>query len=406
MKLQTRLSLLISLIILITSTAIGYFAISTTYGNQLKILDSTVSQVLSKLSKSNEDPLSLSTYLADQSYQKFSVDYVTQELDLIPLYEGTAQLTSTPSVNQLIQSLNGPTTIGEVRLRTFLLSPGEYLLLYFSISDLNVVKSKNIHLLLIFTLIIMVIAISLTILIFRKDNQLNLLVNSLQKNQDRIEEFIGDASHELRTPLTVIKGYFELLSKNNNDEDKLNSYKKRIESEILRMQEIINDLLLIVELDQPKTLGTESAQISKLIQEQIFDIGNFQPKRKIETKIELGLSTKISQFHLEQLLANIFSNIKRHTPFDSQIEICLQKRGNQVELIIEDAGSGLPKNFYQSGIQAFKRFDKSRSRESGGSGLGMTIMEKIISKNNGKITLSSGKFGGLRIQILLPIQQK
>jgi two-component system OmpR family sensor kinase len=110
----------------------------------------------------------------------------------------------------------------------------------------------------------------------------------------------------------------------------------------------------------------------------------------------------MSKYHLEQLLGNIFSNIKRHTPVESQIEVTLKARAGGIELIIQDSGAGLPESFYRKGIQAFQRFDKSRSRQSGGSGLGMTIMEKIVSKNGGQIRLSESKFGGLKIQINLP----
>ena len=124
--------------------------------------------------------------------------------------------------------------------------------------------------------------------------------------------------------------------------------------------------------------------------------------RQVLSEIEPGLIVKISKYHLEQLLGNIFSNIKRHTPVESRIEVALSGSGGGIELIIEDSGSGLPEGFYRKGIQAFQRFDKSRSRESGGSGLGMTIMEKIVSKNRGQIRLSKSKFGGLKIQINLP----
>ena len=70
-----------------------------------------------------------------------------------------------------------------------------------------------------------------------------------------------------------------------------------------------------------------------------------------------------------------------------------------VNLVIEDSGPGLPSFFYENGIQAFRRFDTSRSRGTGGSGLGMTIIEKIIRKNKGTIKLSSSLYGGLKIEI-------
>ena len=168
------------------------------------------------------------------------------------------------------------------------------------------------------------------------------------------------------------------------------------------MQEIINDLLFILEIDESVSSKNQISPISQLVQEQIFDLKNFQPLRSIESNLQPELVVSMSKFHLEQLLANIFSNIKRHTPENSKVEISLTKNGNRVELIIEDAGSGLPTNYYQEGIQAFKRFDKSRSRQNGGSGLGMTIMDRLVRKNNGEIRLSTSKFSGLKISIILP----
>jgi two-component system OmpR family sensor kinase len=402
MKLQTRLSLLVSLVILATSTAIGFFAITTSYNSQLKILDSAISLAIDELTNSDDDPLSLATYLADQSSQKFSVDYITPDRDLIPLYESNIELREVPDDQLLAEATEAATTINQLRLRTFQISQGEYLAMSFSLLDLNQSRTENITLLLIFTGIVISVGIFLTLLIFRRDNQLNELVNSLKLNQERIKEFIGDASHELRTPLTVIKGYFELLGQDEISASKKDSYNDRIESEIVRMQEIINDLLFITEIEESDKVDEQSSEISQLVDESVFDLRNLQPNRQILSEIEPGLIVKISKYHLEQLLGNIFSNIKRHTPIESQIEVTLKGRGGGIELIIEDSGSGLPEGFYRKGIQAFQRFDKSRSRQSGGSGLGMTIMEKIVSKNRGQIRLSNSKFGGLKIQINLP----
>jgi two-component system, OmpR family, sensor kinase len=402
MKLQIRLSLLVSLVILATSTAIGFFAITTSYNSQLKILDSAISLAIDELTNSDDDPLSLATYLADQSSQKFSVDYITPDRDLIPLYESNIELREVPDDQLLAEAREAATTINQLRLRTFQISQGEYLAMSFSLFDLNQSRTENIKLLLIFTGIVLSIGIFLTLLIFRRDNQLNELVNSLKLNQERIKEFIGDASHELRTPLTVVKGYFELLGQDEISASKKDSYNDRIESEIVRMQEIISDLLFITEIEESDKVDEQSSEISQLVDECVFDLRNLQPNRQILSEIEPGLIVKISKYHLEQLLGNIFSNIKRHTPIESQLEVTLKRRGGGIELIIEDSGSGLPEGFYRKGIQAFQRFDKSRSRQSGGSGLGMTIMEKIVSKNRGQIRLSNSKFGGLKIQINLP----
>jgi signal transduction histidine kinase len=242
--------------------------------------------------------------------------------------------------------------------------------------------------------------------LFRRDNQLNEVVNSLQKNQENMREFLGDASHELRTPLTVIKGYVEILSKNQTaDSARTAEYYGRVSHEIERMQSLINDLLLIAELEDQGPIAPEIINFSREVAHLSNDLKTLQPNRPIETRIEPGILVNIYQNYAQQMLANIFANLRRHTPEDSQVLIVLATAGNKAVLTISDAGPGLPEEVYKSGIQYFQRFDRSRSRESGGSGLGMTIMKRIVENAGGSIELSKSEFGGLKIEINLPISR-
>lgn len=399
MRLQTRLSLVITSLILLTATAIGCFAIATSYSSQLNSSDQIIEGVIEELSTSNDNPLSLSTYLADISNLKFSVAYITEEYDLIPLHDGDSEISNSPKRTVVESALNKALNLDQSRIRAYQFSAGEYLLLYYSIEEINQTRSKNIELLIIFTALIVFISTLITLKIFRNDNELNLLVNLLRRNQQRIQEFIGDASHELRTPLTVIRGYFELLKKNKSDSNQNEVYQNRIESEIFRMQSIIDDLLFITELDDLNESDTSDSSISSQVQSMVDDLRFLQPKRKIISSIEPNLTMIIANSHLTQLLANISSNISRHTPQDSLVNIELFRFDGGIKLIIEDSGPGLPDYFYKNGIQAFQRFDKSRSRESGGSGLGMTIMEKIVKKYDGNISLTPSSYDGLKIEI-------
>lgn len=399
MRLQTRLSLVITSLILLTATAIGCFAIATSYSSQLNSSDQIIEGVIEELSTSNDNPLSLSTYLADISNLKFSVAYITEEYDLIPLHDGDSEISNSPKRAVVESALTKALNLDQSRIRAYQFSAGEYLLLYYSIEEINQTRSKNIELLIIFTALIVFISTLITLIIFRNDNELNLLVNLLRRNQQRIQEFIGDASHELRTPLTVIRGYFELLKKNKSDSNQNEVYQNRIESEIFRMQSIIDDLLFITELDDLNESDTSDSSISSQVQSMVDDLRFLQPKRKIISSIEPNLTMIIANSHLTQLLANISSNISRHTPQDSLVNIELFRFDGGIKLIIEDSGPGLPDYFYKNGIQAFQRFDKSRSRESGGSGLGMTIMEKIVKKYDGNISLTPSSYNGLKIEI-------
>lgn len=390
---------MITSLILLTATAIGCFAIATSYSSQLNSSDQIIEGVIEELSTSNDNPLSLSTYLADISNLKFSVAYITEEYDLIPLHDGDSEISNSPKRAVVESALNKALNLDQSRIRAYQFSAGEYLLLYYSIEEINQTRSKNIELLIIFTALIVFISTLITLIIFRNDNELNLLVNLLRRNQQRIHEFIGDASHELRTPLTVIRGYFELLKKNKTDSNQNEVYQNRIESEIFRMQSIIDDLLFITELDDLNESDTSDSSISSQVQSMVDDLRFLQPKRKIISSIEPNLTMIIANSHLTQLLANISSNISRHTPQDSLVNIELFRFDGGIKLIIEDSGPGLPDYFYKNGIQAFQRFDKSRSRESGGSGLGMTIMEKIVKKYDGNISLTPSSYNGLKIEI-------
>jgi|688.fasta_scaffold65723_5 signal transduction histidine kinase len=409
MRLQTRLTALVSAIIILISAAIGLFAISITENNEVGRVDSILNSAVNQLVITQDDPLSLALLLADQSDLKFTVSYISAAREITSLNQSSGDLLGVPSDQDLAASVSEGITLktDEInRIRTVKLPDDEYLVLSVSLSDIKTAKSQNIRYLFIFTLAMVLLGIAVSNYLFRRDNELNEVVNSLQKNQDNMREFLGDASHELRTPLTVIKGYVELLNQDQaSGATKNTEYYERIAHEIERMQSLINDLLLIAELEDQAPIELEIINFSREVAHLSHDLKSLQSNRPIETNIEPGILVNISHNYAQQMLANIFANLRRHTPEDSEVLIELATVGNKAVLKISDAGSGLPDEVYKSGIQYFQRFDRSRSRESGGSGLGMTIMKRIIENANGSIELRKSQFGGLEIKITLPISR-
>ena len=409
MRLQTRLTALVSAIIILISAAIGLFAISITENNEVGRVDSILNSAVNQLVTTQDDPLSLALLLADQSDLKFTVSYISAAREITALNQSSGDLLGVPGDQDLSAALSAGITLktDELnRIRAVELPDDEFLALSVSLADISAAKSQNIRYLFLFTLALVLLGTAVSNYLFRRDNELNEVVNSLQKNQENMREFLGDASHELRTPLTVIKGYVELLSKNQiTDVTKAAEYYDRVGHEIERMQSLINDLLLIAELEDQVPFETEIINFSREVAHMSNDLKALQPTRPIETKIEPGILVNISHNYAQQMLANIFANLRRHTPEDSQVLIDLTTVGNKAVLTISDAGSGLPEEVYKSGIQYFQRFDRSRSRESGGSGLGMTIMKRIIENANGLIELRKSQFGGLEIRITLPVSR-
>ena len=409
MKLQTRLTALVSAIIILISAAIGLFAISITENNEVGRVDSILASAVNQLVDTQDDPLSLALLLADQSDLKFTVSYISAAREITSLNQSSGDLQSVPSDQDLSAAMAEGSTLeidGINRIRAIALPDDEFLVLSVSLADIKTAKSQNIRYLFLFTLAMVLLGTAVSNYLFRRDNELNEVVNSLQKNQDSMREFLGDASHELRTPLTVIKGYVELLSKNQiSDVTKTAEYYGRVSHEIERMQSLINDLLLIAELEDQTPIAPEIINFSREVAHLSNDLKTLQPMRPIETRIEPGILVNISHNYAQQMLANIFANLRRHTPEDSQVLIVLATAGKKAVLTISDGGPGLPDEVYKSGIQYFQRFDRSRSRESGGSGLGMTIMKRIIENASGAIELGKSEFGGLKIEINLPISR-
>lgn len=409
MKLQTRLTALVSAIIILISAAIGLFAISITENNEVGRVDSILASAVNQLVDTQDEPLSLALLLADQSDLKFTVSYISAAREITSLNQSSGDLQGVPNDQDLSAAIAEGLTLkidGINRIRAIALPDDEFLVLSVSLADIKTAKSQNIRYLFLFTLAMVLLGTAISNYLFRRDNELNEVVNSLQKNQDSMREFLGDASHELRTPLTVIKGYVELLSKNQiSDLTKTAEYYERVGHEIERMQSLINDLLLIAELEDQTPIAPEIINFSREVAHLSNDLKTLQPMRPIETRIEPGILINISHNYAQQMLANIFANLRRHTPEDSQVLIVLATAGNKAVLTISDAGPGLPEAVYKSGIQYFQRFDRSRSRESGGSGLGMTIMKRIIENASGAIELGKSEFGGLKIEINLPISR-
>jgi signal transduction histidine kinase len=178
----------------------------------------------------------------------------------------------------------------------------------------------------------------------------------------------------------------------------------RVDHEVKRMESLINDLLLTAELNEATHLDFELYDISSALKTHLRDFEILSPERKIDSEIKPGLHIKASGDHLDRMIQNIFSNIRRHTPASALVLVQLRGKGKEVHLRIEDGGPGLPEDAYSKASYEFERFDRSRSRDTGGSGLGLSIIAAIVKEHSGSISLSKSALGGLAIQIQLPIK--
>ena len=223
----------------------------------------------------------------------------------------------------------------------------------------------------------------------------------------RMQEFLGDASHELRTPLTVVKGYVEMLSKKQlvSEADQERAF-SRVGSEIMRMENLVQDLLLLAELGESGSRDIERIDLSELLAAHGMDFKTLNPSREVTLDIEAGIDVMAPRDYIARFIQNALTNIMRHTAKDDAVSIICKKTGKSARIVIGDAGPGLPESAYQENIRSLARFDKSRSRENGGSGLGMSIMSAVIAKLNGSFALRKSDLGGLAIAVDLPLAKE
>lgn len=400
-KSRSRYAAISIFVTTVLSSVIGGFATIDARNSDLQQIDQSINLVGERVNAYPAEAISAAIFTIDEESLDLTLVLVTKEGDETVINESHLIYPGINSMAVVKKALSSPISVeGEnpFRFRAIEIAGGDYLIVAADLRKLDTNLNSNLKNLVGFTLAATGFAIFISILLLRRHDR-GLDAQALQ----RMQRFLGDASHELRTPLTVIKGYSEMLSKGQMTDavDRTRAY-SRVNSEIERMENLIHDLLLLAELGESRPTTFEEIDLTELTKAHVNDFELFNNGRKIDILLEENCHLKGSREHLNRLIQNCLSNIVRHTPADAAVSISLKSKGKKAHLLIEDGGPGLPESAYRSEIAAMNRFDPSRSRESGGSGLGMSIIAAIIQEHNGKLELRKSELGGLAVEVELP----
>jgi signal transduction histidine kinase len=174
-----------------------------------------------------------------------------------------------------------------------------------------------------------------------------------------------------------------------------------MQREVLRMEELVRDLLLLAELREAPHHVNQAVHLSELVESRFEEFALEHPKRTVTIDVLEGLSVEARPDLVERLLNNALTNVLRYTPPDAPVRVTLNGRAPNAMLLIEDGGPGLP--VYGVRPQRFQRYDESRSRETGGSGLGMSIMADVAEALGGSMTTEQSSLGGLALRFVIPL---
>nr|WP_296774405.1 HAMP domain-containing sensor histidine kinase [Rhodococcus sp. (in: high G+C Gram-positive bacteria)] len=222
-------------------------------------------------------------------------------------------------------------------------------------------------------------------------------------SEDKMRRFVADASHELRTPLTTIRGFAELYRQGAMSDITL--LMNRIEGESARMGLLVEDLLMLARLDAQRPIETKSVDVLTIAADAVHDAKAVAPQRDISLKVLAGPGIPEvigDDARLRQVLANLVGNAIRHTPAEASIAICVGTTDSSVLLEVRDTGPGLSAEEADHVFERFYRADSSRTRESGGSGLGLSIVSALVAAHGGTVTVDSVAGEGATFRVELP----
>jgi two-component system, OmpR family, sensor kinase len=224
-----------------------------------------------------------------------------------------------------------------------------------------------------------------------------------RSSEDRMRRFITDASHELRTPLTTIRGFAELYRQGAARDT--GQTMARIESEARRMGLLVEDLLLLAQLDAQRPLESRRVDLLALAADTVHDTRAIAPQRKITLDVVdgPGIPQVIGdEARLRQVLSNLMVNAVQHTPDNADIAVRVGTRDGNAVLEVIDDGPGMGEQDAQRVFERFYRADSSRARSSGGSGLGLSIVDSLVRAHGGTVTVTTAPGHGCRFHVSLP----
>jgi len=225
--------------------------------------------------------------------------------------------------------------------------------------------------------------------------------------EEKLRRFLADASHELRTPLTSIRGYAEVFERGAKDDpEDLATAMRRIEEESKRMGVMVEELLVLARLGEGWQPEQEPVNLKRIVTDAVADAHAAAPDREISLDGADATTVMGDDLQLRQVIANLLANAREHTPVGTPVHVTLATADGQAVLDVADEGPGLPPDEADCVFEPFYRADPSRTRDTGGAGLGLAIVAAIVEDHGGTVAAASQPDDGATFTVRLPIARE
>ena len=228
-------------------------------------------------------------------------------------------------------------------------------------------------------------------------------------------DFVANVSHEIRTPLTVMSGFIETLQSLPLEPQERDQYLGLMAVQALRMQDLVNDLLILSQLEGNSLPSTNEAvdlpSIMSTIESEARGLSAAQredgePEHVIEIVVPQGLKLLGAAKELHSAISNLVNNAVRYTPSGGLITATWEILPDQrIQLAVVDTGPGIASEHLPRLTERFYRVDRSRSRESGGTGLGLAIVKHVMQRHGGELKIESELGKGSKFSLIFPVSR-
>ncbi|MHA8138390.1 HAMP domain-containing sensor histidine kinase [Lactobacillaceae bacterium Scapto_B20] len=238
----------------------------------------------------------------------------------------------------------------------------------------------------------------------------NDMLDTMQRYIKQQQQFVEDVSHELRTPVAVIQGHMELLQRwGKDDPEVLDESIQSSISEIKRMKSLINEMLDLSRVEQASlNYRDKITNVEDVVEQEFNDFQMIHPDFNFtfDNDVRKPVYAQIYRNHLEQILVILLDNAIKYSTDRKIIHISLSRNMRSVELSVQDFGEGISQDNMRNVFDRFYRVDKSRSRDQGGNGLGLSIAKRLVEAYHGRIAVESSVGSGSIFSVSLPILSK
>ena len=226
-------------------------------------------------------------------------------------------------------------------------------------------------------------------------------LDARHESEQQARTFLADASHELRTPLSTIKGYAELSRRTGRaDPDQILA---KVEAEAGRMSSLVEDMFLLARLDAGREIERHDVDLTRLVVEAVNDARVVDPQHKWVFDVpDEPITVQGDEQRLHQAVTNVLTNASTHTPPETVVSVRMRVEGEAVVVEIHDNGPGIAPGQLPTLFDRFTRGDSSRTRASGGAGLGMSLVLAIMHGHGGSAEVTSEP-GNTTFTLRLPI---